>query len=360
QVSTEVGTTLRAVGVAAGDVVSIVADVDSPDAVAETTENNNKVLADGTYGVDLSADQLTAACAFLDVAFDVTVDYSVGLNTLLEDFTISAYASPDEDQAVSGGDMFLGSVVVNTPAGKTLGAHTVVIPGAVVASAVFPTPNFFVKAVVDDGNAVAESDETNNVDVRANSNSDPAADGDGDGTPDCFDGCASDATKIAPGACGCGVSDVDSDLDAVPDCHDQCPQDVNKIAPGACGCGVSDVDSDLDAVPDCNDGCPNDSAKTNPGLCGCGVADVDTDQDLVPDCNDPDPLDPNNPIAQGPPAQQPVPGTIGLFQPVFPYWTPFPVCGIGLFSGAATMLVPAMLLGIAGMKSRTRRMRRRR
>lgn len=35
-----------------------------------------------------------------------------------------------------------------------------------------------------------------------------AVDTDGDGTPDCIDGCPADPNKIAPGACGCGSSEM--------------------------------------------------------------------------------------------------------------------------------------------------------
>jgi hypothetical protein len=112
------------------------------------------------------------------------------------------------------------------------------------------------------------------------------ADTDGDGTVDCLDGCPLDPAKIAPGICGCGTSDVDSDGDGTPDCNDGCPNDSNKIAPGICGCGVSDADSDSDGTPDCNDGCPFDGTKIAPGICGCGVSDVDSDGDGTPNCND--------------------------------------------------------------------------
>jgi hypothetical protein len=111
-------------------------------------------------------------------------------------------------------------------------------------------------------------------------------DSDGDGTPDCIDGCPSDPNKIAPGTCGCGVSDVDTDGDGTPDCIDGCPSDPNKIAPGQCGCGVSDVDTDGDGTADCIDGCPNDPNKIAPGQCGCGNPDTDTDGDGVADCVD--------------------------------------------------------------------------
>ncbi len=55
-------------------------------------------------------------------------------------------------------------------------------------------------------------------------------DSDGDGTADCSDGCPNDPNKIAPGICGCGVSDVDSDADLMPDCIDSCP-----FVPGGVG-----------------------------------------------------------------------------------------------------------------------------
>ncbi|MBL7964385.1 MAG: T9SS type A sorting domain-containing protein [Flavobacteriales bacterium] len=69
----------------------------------------------------------------------------------------------------------------------------------------------------------------------------------------------------------------------VLDNTDLCPTDPNKIAPGLCGCGVSDTDSDSDGTPDCNDGCPLDPNKSAPGVCGCGNPEPGTA------CNDGNP-----------------------------------------------------------------------
>ncbi|NIR35311.1 MAG: thrombospondin, partial [Actinobacteria bacterium] len=46
------------------------------------------------------------------------------------------------------------------------------------------------------------------------------ADADGDGTGDACDGCPLDSGKVAPGVCGCGISDLDTDNDQVADCVD--------------------------------------------------------------------------------------------------------------------------------------------
>lgn len=117
-------------------------------------------------------------------------------------------------------------------------------------------------------------------------------DTDGDGAADCIDECDNDPAKVAPGLCGCGVSDDDTDGDGVADCSDSCPLDVNKVTPGVCGCGQSELDSDSDGLPDCVDACPTDPQKTEPGVCGCGVSEEDSDGDGTLDCEDECPFDP--------------------------------------------------------------------
>ena len=116
---------------------------------------------------------------------------------------------------------------------------------------------------------------------------------DGDGYGDACDQCPSDPLKLAPGICGCGVSDRDTDGDGTADCSDQCPNDPLKLAPGICECGVSDKDTDGDGTADCIDQCPEDFLKLEPGVCGCGVTDADADKDGIADCIDNCPAHPN-------------------------------------------------------------------
>lgn len=49
-----------------------------------------------------------------------------------------------------------------------------------------------------------------------------ARDTDGDGTNDCTDACPADPGKTAPGACGCGVPDVDANNNGTADCLETC------------------------------------------------------------------------------------------------------------------------------------------
>ncbi|MBN2562615.1 MAG: hypothetical protein JXQ75_16950 [Phycisphaerae bacterium] len=393
-VTADIADALRILGVAAGETVTIVADLDAGNAVLEGDEANNRLVEHADYVVDLRAQRLRHPCAVLDSLFDATFEYSVELNQPGEDFSICFYASADEEPAVSAGDVFLDVVVIVGPDFKTVGKHTVTIENLLVSSADFPTENFYVKARIDDAQGLAEADESNNVIVRPNAANDPSEDADGDGVPDCFDDCPNDPNKTSSGACGCGVPDTDADGDGVPNCFDECPDDPDKAAPGACGCGVADMDSDGDGVPDCLDGCPSDLGKTSPGICGCGVTDVDTDgdgmmdcvdgcpddpdktepgdcgcghpetdtdADGIADCVDPAPGDPDVPNPREiPPSAQPTPGDGGglpfnVIWPLFPTMPPFPMCGIGLCGTGAMMPMGLLILGFAGMKLRHRR-----
>ncbi|MFH1420265.1 MAG: hypothetical protein ABII12_18485, partial [Planctomycetota bacterium] len=296
QASEDLAPLLLGLGVLAGENVTIVADIDADGTVVEAEEvANNKLVETAPYLVDLMAVRLTHPCAFLDTVFDVEFDYTVAFNQPSEDFTICVYASDNDAPAIGGGDVLLGCVDVTLPAGKTVGDHTVVIPGVTVNSADFTTGYFFVKARIDDPLAVNEANEGNNVAVRPNAAQDPSEDPDGDGVPNCFDGC---------------------------------PDDPNKLSPGVCGCGVVD---DL----------------------------TDTDGDGILDCLDPDPNDPDNPNPNPNPNPQPVPGAgdgFEIFLPIIPLGPP--MCGIGLCGGGTLVPVSVMLIGFVGLRLRTRSRRR--
>ncbi len=93
-------------------------------------------------------------------------------------------------------------------------------------------------------------------------------DTDHDGVPDCRDGCPYDATKLAPGACGCNIPDFDSDGDGIPDCLDGCEHDPNNAGIGQCGC-VGEVVLAPVGSPCTDPSCPQAGTTCNgAGVCG--------------------------------------------------------------------------------------------
>jgi len=98
--------------------------------------------------------------------------------------------------------------------------------------------------------------------------------------------CPDDPKKTAPGACGCGVADIDTDGDGTLDCNDKCPKNPDMTSPGENGCKAPEKDSDNDGIPDSEDKCSEDPEKNDPGVCGCGSPDIDTDGDGLLDCED--------------------------------------------------------------------------
>jgi Lectin C-type domain len=93
-------------------------------------------------------------------------------------------------------------------------------------------------------------------------------DTDHDGYPDCIDGCPYDATKIAPGFCGCDIPDVDTDGDGVADCVDLCPFDPNNMYDGQCGC-VGERTLQGQGTSCSDTACPQSNATCDgKGVCG--------------------------------------------------------------------------------------------
>lgn len=240
------------------------------------------VLADLTVSQQSGADPITIAD---DATFAVTVTNNgpndatgVALNSTLDGSTTSITATPSQ------GNCTVTSNTISCALGDLAYGASATVTVAAVATA----EGVVTHAVTVSGNDVDPA-LANNTDEQTIVVS---QDTDGDGTLDVQDGCPTDAGKITPGVCGCGVADTDSDGDGAPDCIDLCPSDSTKTVPGQCGCGVAETDTDGDKKPNCVDSCPTDSAKITPGICGCGVADTDTDGDGTPDCTDLCPSDP--------------------------------------------------------------------
>ena len=209
-------------------------------------------------------------CAGMDQTFDVTVNYDVLGNEPSQDFSIGLYASLTDAPVVEAADVLLRILAVTDPADKTLGSHTLTITDVVVPSAAFADQTdflaIFIKGRVDDDLALDESNENNNVVPVAGFSNDPDGDLDNDGVPDCLDGCPEDPAKVAPGVCGCGTPDVDGDNDGVLDCIDNCPAIPNADQADADGNGVGDVCEPDDAA---GQPIPDDGDQQNP--CGIGL-----------------------------------------------------------------------------------------
>jgi hypothetical protein len=238
QVVQDLAPALLAGGVASGATIKIVADADAVNDAVELVESNNKLTASAAYKVDLVVRQITTQCAVADGPFDVTVNYDVAFNQPGESFSICAYASNDQNQAIGAGDIQLDCVSVTSAADKTVGNHTFVIPGVAVSSAAFPTNRFFVKVRLDDSSLVNETNEGTNILAHASAYLDPAEDSDGDGVPDCVDPAPSDPSIPAPSGTPQGqpVPDQDNSLEWFLPLFPPVPFPVCGI--GLCGSGA--------------------------------------------------------------------------------------------------------------------------
>ncbi len=269
---------------------------------------------------DTSAPSFVAPAVDADIVLRFTLVVSDGHATASDTVSVSvlapiapaaagpiAHAGPD--QTVDGGAIVtLDGTASESDTPSPLGYDWVQVSGPTVAlSGRDSAVAGFVAPVIVGGDAILEFELTvgegdlTSIDkvvvvVRAQLLQPPAPPLPPPTTP--TDNCPNDPNKTEPGACGCGVPDIDTDSDAAMDCVDLCANDPAKTAPGVCGCGVLDLDSDADGARDCVDSCPNDTLKTAPGVCGCGVPETDRDGDATPDCADGCPDDPTttNPV----------------------------------------------------------------
>ncbi len=175
-----IGPELAARAIATSANVNIRAVLDVTDTVSESDETNNSQTATQPYRVDLVLTRMAFPGTGLDNDFIATVSYTVATNQVSENFTIGFYVSANSAIDSVVGDARIGELQITAAADKTVGPHSKQIT-LQVASAVFNSFNFFLKARIDDLAVVTETDETNNTGGSPNSTADPNADVDGDG-----------------------------------------------------------------------------------------------------------------------------------------------------------------------------------
>ncbi len=176
----DIGAELATRSIATGANVILRAVLDITGTVVESDETNNSLSASQQYRVDLVLTRIAFPGTGLDNDFVATVNYSVAANQVSENFTIGFYVSDNSAVDSVAGDIRIGELQITAAADKTVGPHSKQIT-LQVASAVFNSFNFFIKARIDDLATVTETDETNNIAASPNSTADPNADVDGDG-----------------------------------------------------------------------------------------------------------------------------------------------------------------------------------
>ena len=166
--------------IAAGSNVVVRAVLDVTSLVTESNETNNGASTTSTYGLDLVLTRLAFPGTSLGQDFAATVNYSVNNNRVSSNFTIGFYVSGNSAVDSLAGDVRIAEQTISAAADKDIGTHTKTFTLNIPTTA-FTSANFFLKARIDDGVAITEQDETNNVAATPNSTSDPNADIDGDG-----------------------------------------------------------------------------------------------------------------------------------------------------------------------------------
>lgn len=152
-----------AVPIASDGMVLLTAQLNPEQEWAESIPvDDNLRSASMNYPVDLVLSGLEHVRAPRERIFNVRISYSLSDMPVSEDFVIAFYASVDNSNAISEGDIRIERHTISNPADKTHGLHTKTFRVTVPAT-VLPGADFVLKARLDDTDAVKEVNETNNA-----------------------------------------------------------------------------------------------------------------------------------------------------------------------------------------------------
>ena len=160
----------------------LVVQLDSNNEVTEVTPpGKTDNVARQTLRIDLALTRFLFAGTALGHDFQARVSYDVDFNPVSQDFTLGFYISSDSNESIGAGDVRFAVETISVAADKTVGAHTKTLTLNIPTTVPFTGSNFFLKVRINDSLTVGEQDPNNDIQVFANSSTDPNADVDGDG-----------------------------------------------------------------------------------------------------------------------------------------------------------------------------------
>jgi len=149
--------------IGAGQEITLAAQLNPGQEWPESTPvADNLQSAVMTYPADLVLLRLDHNRTVAERVFDVTITYQVADMPVSEEFAIAFYASTDNADSISEGDIKVDQFVIRDMTERTHGAHSRQFQVSVPIT-VLPGADFVLKARLDDGGIVNELDETNNV-----------------------------------------------------------------------------------------------------------------------------------------------------------------------------------------------------
>ncbi|NLE60933.1 MAG: hypothetical protein GX616_21520 [Planctomycetes bacterium] len=149
--------------VASNETISLVAQLNPEQEWPESTPlDDNLQSATMNYPVDLTLSRLEHTRAPKERIFNVRMVYELSDMPVSENFAIAFYASTDNNDSISDGDIRIEQHPITRAADKTHGPHEKEFRVSVPVT-VLPGADFVLKARLDETDVVDEVDETNNV-----------------------------------------------------------------------------------------------------------------------------------------------------------------------------------------------------